>query len=184
MLRCSRRSSRRVRGRQRQRPGARTRREPFRCERAERAPRTTGVVRGRRDPVGRQPPRSLPLQRDTDPRPRIETRLSERRAHEHTLRLRLYTPSGFLYQVLAVPVGRERPSTSRGPAAGGGDLDHGERALTAAGRSCRSSTTRASRAVPAVTSSSGPDRGHEPDENQNRSPAWAVLGGEEVCPCS
>ena len=34
----------------------------------------------------------------------FETRLSERRAHEHTLRLRLYTPSGFLYQVLAVPV--------------------------------------------------------------------------------
>ena len=38
----------------------------------------------------------------------FETRLSERRAHEHTLRLRLYTPSGFLYQVLAVPVAADR----------------------------------------------------------------------------
>ena len=38
----------------------------------------------------------------------FETRLSERRAHEHTLRLRLYTPSGFLYQVLAVPVAANR----------------------------------------------------------------------------
>ena len=38
----------------------------------------------------------------------FETRLSERRAHEHTLRLRLYTPSGFLYQVLAVPVAASR----------------------------------------------------------------------------
>jgi hypothetical protein len=38
----------------------------------------------------------------------FETRLSERRAHEHTVRLRLYTPSGFLYQVLAVPVAANR----------------------------------------------------------------------------
>jgi hypothetical protein len=38
----------------------------------------------------------------------FETRLSERRAHGHTLRLRIYTPSGFLYQVLAVPVAANR----------------------------------------------------------------------------
>jgi hypothetical protein len=38
----------------------------------------------------------------------FETRLSERRAHEHTVWLRLYTPSGFLYQVLAVPVAANR----------------------------------------------------------------------------
>jgi hypothetical protein len=38
----------------------------------------------------------------------FETRLSERRARGHTLRLRLYTPSGFLYQVLAVPVAADR----------------------------------------------------------------------------
>jgi hypothetical protein len=36
------------------------------------------------------------------------TRLSDRRARKHTLRLRLYTPSGFLYQVLAVPVAASR----------------------------------------------------------------------------
>ena len=83
----------------------------------------------------------------------FETRLSERRAHEHTLRLRLYTPSGFLYQVLAVPVaadataiGVSRPGCRwRGPRSW-------RAGSTAAGRSCRSSTTRASRAVPAVTS--------------------------------
>jgi hypothetical protein len=35
---------------------------------------------------------------------RFETRLSGPPKREHTLRLRLNTPSGFLYQVLAVPV--------------------------------------------------------------------------------
>ena len=52
---------------------------------------------------------------------RFSARLSGGPKREHTLRLRLYTPSGFLYQVLAVPVtaGRgHRPVEARLPVAG------------------------------------------------------------------
>jgi hypothetical protein len=44
---------------------------------------------------------------------RFETRLSGPPKREHTLRLRLNTPSGFLYQVLAVPVGAGRNGQRR-----------------------------------------------------------------------
>jgi hypothetical protein len=44
---------------------------------------------------------------------RFGTRLSRHPQREHTLRLRLYTPSGFLYQVLSVPVGAGRNGPRR-----------------------------------------------------------------------